>query len=403
MQLHSNFKIGQYLPGHRWYGKKYIEFQDKAMVTKNQQVTFSRPDAGADQHDALRFPIRDGDLTSVGYVYTLLRKHTPPTQDRVYARRATPDQIKDNVAIGHPEWIFSTTKVIGVNSISDLLRDLSQQAGIEDWEGKTNHRLKAWALERLANSSKCNPKDTQRLARHKTLNMQAEYIGVSEESEANRCEALGQGAFGDEQFFAPVPAAPKKQVVDDRKLPPVQIRGANSERLLPQVGGPATFSMVTHHHHHGPSFSHQQQQQILQNHQEPSASQNVSGDAALLSQHGISQELLEQCFCDSPVISPKPPPVVSTASSVARAASQPSSGVSHGPTQFQGRRQDTVFSPQFQSNQIHLSGGSYHHQTPHVRQPINPQAQAMNPYLQRSVAQNYNCASQQSNPYVRRY
>ena len=128
----------------------------------------------------------DSDPFNLYNVLFWLRQRCDPSQKKVYCHFMTQKQLqqrKDGI-------LFSPKRPIGINTIAGYLRELAKKAGIPHWEKVGNHDSRQGAIDRLANDPSVNPVETQKAARHKSLNAQNAYIRATEESDFARQAAL---------------------------------------------------------------------------------------------------------------------------------------------------------------------------------------------------------------------
>ena len=84
---------------------------------------------------------------------------------------------------GFPEYHFSETCHMGVNTIAKLLPALFHNAGIGDWDWNTGHCLHQYGITKLANSGYINHAEVAWAAQHGSTESQQAYIAVNHHSE----------------------------------------------------------------------------------------------------------------------------------------------------------------------------------------------------------------------------
>lgn len=111
--------------------------------------------------------------------------------------------------MGYPQVLFNPNRVMGKNTIGNLLPNLAKAAGIKEWRKKTPHTLRQYFITTLANNPSVNAAETARLARHEDLSSQNAYIRTNDKSHAAAFNALStvptqvQGA--NPTYVPPVP------------------------------------------------------------------------------------------------------------------------------------------------------------------------------------------------------
>ena len=150
-----------------------------------------------------------GDYSNVGFVYKELVKQLPITTQELYVyplkKASLLKQVKDGSVCR-----FSSN-VVGINVLSKYIKELCKAAGVLDWRNKTPHMMRAFVCTTLANDSSVNQNEVARALRHKSIQSQQAYIGMTAQSEMARNNAiLGKDVVDD--------MVTKKTVGEDRKL-----------------------------------------------------------------------------------------------------------------------------------------------------------------------------------------
>jgi hypothetical protein len=117
-----------------------------------------------------------------------LRCH--PGQQAVYHKVCTEAQTLRYNAQGFDKVLYSLNERVGVNTIGEFLREICKLAGVPNWQEKTNHCLRKWAITTLANNPNVNQVETANTARHSSIQAQNAYIESNHQSDFARINAL---------------------------------------------------------------------------------------------------------------------------------------------------------------------------------------------------------------------
>jgi len=161
---------------------------------------------------------------------------------KVYIKEPTFSQQQKTAyaAQGNPEFLFSPSRHMGINTVGRLLQELCRKVGIVDWKDKTNHTLHQYLIMLLANDPNVNAQDVQKFAHHKTVLAQQAYIHANEESEFKCVQAMGSLPHGFQPQVQPL--NPHQALAQHFGSPPL----ANAAASHPtQVSGEASSMNVS--------------------------------------------------------------------------------------------------------------------------------------------------------------
>ena len=189
----AQLRFGQFPTDHHdenLRGVRFIEVIFIGNCDKTQKLSINNAHT-RNMKGCWRFPILEGDPSSLGASIERLMGKMHPGQTRMYC---SPIKAKDLPRVRLTEnckkMCFYHRKPLGENPIRRLFKEAAEIMGLEDPSSFSSHQLRGLCITRMANDPSVSLAETMRVARHKSVSASKVYQRTDDVSEANRMKAL---------------------------------------------------------------------------------------------------------------------------------------------------------------------------------------------------------------------
>ena len=170
-------------------GKQFVQIGGQ-MLHKANKLGLKNPTARQSNEGGIRFICDMEDPLNVGRALHELLSRCHSSQTYLYHHNLSQKEKKKYVLAGQGHVLYNPNRPVGKNTIAEYLPALACAAGIQEWQSKSPHALRAYFITKLANDPEVNAKETAEKSRHKNVSSQNAYIHANEKSAVKSFKAL---------------------------------------------------------------------------------------------------------------------------------------------------------------------------------------------------------------------